>query len=301
MDINKKKKIAAGLSIFSNISLTALKLIAGFLSGSLSIISEAIHSLSDFLASIITFFSVIKSSEPADKDHPFGHGKYEDLAGFIEGALIIFASLYILYESAKKIILGTALSSENHLGIAVMLIAVIANIIVSSILFKTAKESNSISLYADGEHLRTDVYSSVGVLMGLILIKITKYTLLDPIIAILVAVFIYRTGYNISRKALMNLVDHSLPNEDIKRIKNIIKNNSSFAKLKTGSIRARRTGPSIDIDIILQFPHETTICECHKVCENIERQIQLEFTNSSISIHSEPICYSKNCQKKCKT
>ena len=279
MDINKKKKIAAGLSIFSNISLTALKLIAGFLSGS----------------------SVIKSSEPADKDHPFGHGKYEDLAGFIEGALIIFASLYILYESAKKIILGTALSSENHLGIAVMLVAVIANIIVSSILFKTAKESNSISLYADGEHLRTDVYSSVGVLMGLILIKITKYTLLDPIIAILVAVFIYRTGYNISRKALMNLVDHSLPNEDIKRIKNIIKNNSSFAKLKTGSIRARRTGPSIDIDIILQFPHETTICECHKVCENIERQIQLEFTNSSISIHSEPICYSKNCQKKCKT
>ena len=178
---------------------------------------------------------------------------------------------------------------------------IIANIIVSSILFKTAKESNSISLYADGEHLRTDVYSSVGVLMGLILIKITKYTLLDPIIAILVAVFIYRTGYNISRKALMNLVDHSLPNEDIKRIKNIIKNNSSFAKLKTGSIRARRTGPSIDIDIILQFPHETTICECHKVCENIERQIQLEFTNSSISIHSEPICYSKNCQKKCKT
>ena len=166
MQINTKKKLAAGLSILSNITLTTLKIIAGILSGSLSIISEAIHSMSDFCASIITFFSVFKSSEPADIDHPYGHGKYEDMAGFIEGILILLASFFIIYKSAKKIILGLPAETENTLGIAVMFLAVLVNILVSSILFKVAKESGSISLYADGEQLRTDFYSSLGVLIG---------------------------------------------------------------------------------------------------------------------------------------
>ena len=195
MQINDKKKLVAGLSITSNVILSVLKIITGVLSGSLSIISEAIHSLSDFLASVLTFFSVLKSSKPADSDHPYGHGKYEDMAGFIEGLLIILAALFIIIEATKKIVFGVNADTENVLGIAVMLIAVVLNIVVSSLLFKVAKETNSISLYADGEHLRTDVYSSFGVLVGLILIKITGYSILDPVIAILVAVIIFRAGY----------------------------------------------------------------------------------------------------------
>ena len=300
MHINKKKKLTAGLSIISNVTLTILKIIAGIISGSLSIISEAIHSMSDLLASFLTFFSVIKSSQPADKDHPYGHGKYEDMSGFLEGALIILASLFIIYESAKKIIFSHSLEFESNLGIIVMLIAVILNIIVSSLLFKVAKESNSISLYADGEHLRTDVYSSLGVLLGLILIKITGYTLLDPIIAILVAGFIYKTGFSILKKAMDNLLDHSLPEKDIEKIKNIIETNLGTAKLKENSIKARQVGPSTDIDFILQFPKEASLCECHKICEEIENQIKTTFLNSSISIHYEPICYKKNCQNLCK-
>ena len=221
MKAHKKKKLAAGLSITSNVILSVLKIITGILSGSLSIISEAIHSLSDLFASMLTFFSVIKSSKPADDDHPYGHGKYEDMAGFIEGILIIFASLFIIYEASKKIIFGINMDTENFIGIIVMLIAVVLNIIVSSLLFKVAKETNSISLYADGEHLRTDVYSSFGVLVGLILIKVTGYSVLDPIIAILVAVVIFKAGYSISKKACSNLLDHSLPNENIDEIKKI--------------------------------------------------------------------------------
>lgn len=299
MHITKKKKLTAGLSIVSNITLTMLKIFAGIISGSLSIISEAIHSLSDLFASVLTFFSVYKSSQPADNDHPYGHGKYEDMSGFIEGLLIIFAAVFIIYQASKKIILGFSMEAENIIGIAVMALAVVMNIFVSSLLFKVAKESNSISLYADGEHLRTDVYSSVGVLLGLILIKITGYTILDPIIAILVAVFIYKTGYTISRRAWMNLLDHSLPDGDIEKIKNIVKNFSESVKLKRHSIRTRQVGPTIDIDLILQFPQETSICECHKICDEIEKQIQKLYNNSSISIHSEPICYKKNCQKHC--
>ena len=299
MEINKKKKITAGLSITSNVILSVLKIFTGIASGSLSIISEAIHSLSDFFASVLTFFSVIKSSQPADSDHPYGHGKYEDMAGFIEGILIIFASLFIIFEASKKIIFGHDIDSENYMGIAVMFIAVFLNIIVSSILFKVAKESNSISLYADAEHLRTDIYSSLGVLIGLILIKLTGYTVLDPVIAILVAVIIFRAGYTISKKACSNLLDHSLPDENIENIKLIIQSKSGSAILKKDSLKARQVGPTKDIDMILQFPQNTSICECHKVCDEIEKHLQSLYPNCSISIHSEPICYNKNCQTSC--
>ena len=171
MHIDTEKKLAAGLSILSNTIIIIMKFIAGEISGSISIISEAIHSLSDCLASVLTFFSVIKSSQPADEEHPFGHGRYEDMSGFIEGGLIIAAAFYIIYEAAKKLIFTTSASTEPTLGIIVMGISVIANFIVSSVLFHTAKKSNSVSLYADGEHLRTDIYSSLGVLVGLVLIK----------------------------------------------------------------------------------------------------------------------------------
>ena len=299
MPINQKKKLVACLSITSNVILSVLKLVTGFLSGSLSIISEAIHSFSDFFASVLTYFSVIKSSKPADSDHPYGHGKYEALAGFIEGILIILASIFIIFEATRKIIFGIHADSETYLGIAVMFLAVISNIIVSFLLFKVAEESNSISLYADGEHLRTDIYSSFGVLIGLILIKITGHSVIDPIIAILVAVIIFRAGFSISKKACGNLLDQAIPDENIINIKKIIKTYSSYAKLKKNSLKTRQVGPTKDIDMILQFPENTSICKCHKICDEIEKQITSVYPNCSISIHSEPICYKKNCKKTC--
>ena len=299
MDINSKKKFAAGLSIVSNITLSVLKIAAGIISGSLSIISEAIHSMSDLLASLLTMFSVIKSAKPADEDHPYGHGKYEDMSGFIEGLLIIFASFFIIYEASKKIIFAENAEVESTIGIFVMLIAVAVNFFVSSILIKTAKETDSISLYADGEHIRTDIYSSFGVLLGLVLIKVTGYSILDPVVAIIVAVFIFRAGYSISKKALMNLLDHSLSENEIKQIKEIAQNCSSSVILKENSIKARQVGPSKDIDLVLLFEGELSICECHKICEDIETKICEIYPNCSISIHSEPVCYKKDCQKHC--
>lgn len=200
MSITSRKKLAAGLSIFSNAVIIIIKFIAGILSGSISIISEAIHSLSDFLASVLTFFAVMRSSEPADKDHPFGHGKYEDMSGFIEGGLIIFAGIYIIYEAGKKLVNGQNFEVETTLGIYVMLFAVIANYLVSSYLFHIAKKSNSVSLYADAQHLRTDIFSSLGVLCGLLLIKVTGIHIFDPIIAIIVAVIILKTGFQYLKK-----------------------------------------------------------------------------------------------------
>lgn len=286
MEINTQKKLAAGLSITSNAIIILLKIVAGIVSGSISIISEAIHSFSDFLASILTFFAVSRSSEPADKEHPFGHGKYEDMSGFIEGGLIVFAGLYIIYESAKKLIWGYDLKTEPMLGIWVMAFAVVANYLVSSYLFYVAKKSDSVSLFADAEHLRTDILSSMGVLFGLILIKCTGYAILDPIIALIVALIIIKAGYSISKDTLNNLLDGSLPLTEIEKIENILNSNSSIMGYK--NIKARKVGHCKDIEITVFFSPDLKISECHKICDDIENAIEKELDEVTIVIHAEP-------------
>ena len=297
MNLIKEKKLVAGLSISSNAFIIILKFIAGSISGSISIISEAIHSLSDFLASVLTFFAVIKSSEPADKTHPFGHGKYEDMSGFIEGGLIIFAGFYIIWEALKKIIFHQTVEVDTTLGICVMLFAVVANIFVSSYLFKVAEKSDSVSLHADGEHLRTDVFSSLGVLLGLVLIKVTGIPVLDPIIAILVAIFVLKAGFEISKKTLNNLLDGTLPTEDIETIKNIINSYNNECLRGYKDLKARRSGPSKDIEITMLFPEDMTISDCHKICDDIENLLKKNLGNCNTIIHAEPE-KNKNISRK---
>lgn len=295
MNINTEKKFAAGLSIFSNAVIIILKLIAGFLSGSISIISEAIHSLSDMLASVLTFFSVVRSAEPADKNHPFGHGRYEDMSGFVEGLLIIFASVFIFVEAGKKLFFGANSEFEPIIGIYVMLFAVAANFVVSTYLFKIAKKSDSISLLADAEHLRTDIYSSFGVMLGLILIKVTGIHILDPIIAFVVAVLILKTGISITGTALNNLLDGSLPEHDVKLIAKTVKSFKNQGVIKCKNIKSRRVGAYKNIELTVIFPPEMTILECHDICDEIEIRLEHELGNTIVVLHAEPDC--KKCTK----
>lgn len=290
MDINTEKRFAAGLSISSNAVLILFKIIIGHISGSISIISEAIHSLSDFLASVLTFFAVSRSAEPADKEHPFGHGKYEDMSGFIEGGLIIFAGIYIIFEAAKKLIFGYSMEAESMLGIYVMGFAVLTNFLVSRYLFYVAKKSDSVSLHADAEHLSTDIYSSLGVLVGLILIKITGITLLDPIIAIVVALIILKAGFSISKETLNNLLDGSLPNEDIQTIENVLKNNKVIKGYK--NIKGRKAGQYKEIELTIFFNPDMKISCCHNICDQIETDIKAALGNVSTTIHAEPATVS---------
>ena len=286
LNIETEKKFAAGLSITSNAFIILLKFVAGIISGSISIISEAIHSFSDFLASVITFFAVTRSAEPADKEHPVGHGKYEDMSGFIEGGLIILAGVYIVYEAVKKVLFGVSFEIEPMLGIWVMLFAVIANFFVSKYLFYVSDKSKSVSLRADGEHLRTDIYSSFGVLLGLVLIKVTGITLFDPIIASIVALFILRTGFCISKETLNNLLDGALPQEDVEKIEEILKANSDIKGFK--AIKTRKVGNNKNIELIIFLDSECTIGCAHKICDKIESDIEQELQNTNIIIHQEP-------------
>ena len=282
-----EKKLAAGLSITSNAIIIIFKLIAGMISGSISIISEAIHSLSDFLASVLTFFAVIRSSEPADSGHQFGHGKYEDMSGFIEGGLIIFAGLYIIYEALNKLIFGYNEAFESTLGIYAMGFAVVANIVVSSYLFKVAKRTESISLYADAEHLRTDVLSSLGVLIALVIIKYTGLYFLDPVIAIIVAVIIMKAGYSISKETLNDLLDGSLPKEDWQTINEIIKNCSEV--MGYANLRTRKSGNNKQLEVTLFFNPDMKLYDCHAICDEIEAQISSKVSNIKTVIHMEPV------------
>ena len=281
-----EKQFASSMSVFSNSLIIVLKLIAGVVSGSISIISEAIHSTSDLLASVLTFFAVKKSSHPADKGHPFGHGRYEDVAGFLEGILIVLASFFILFEAGKRILSGSSLELDSTAGIVVMGISAVMNLLVSRYLLAVAQKTDSVALRADANHLSTDVYSSLGILAGFILIKLTNITLLDPLIAIVVALIILKTGVVITKESLNNLVDGTLPDEDIKKIENVLDNCQNIHGYK--NLRSRKSGQNRDIDITLLCEGDMSLKECHKICDSVEEKIKLSLQNTEITIHCEP-------------
>lgn len=284
----KEKKFAAALSIVSNSLLIILKFIAGIISGSIGIISEAIHSGSDLLASIITFFSVSESSKPADDVHQFGHGKVEDFTSLLEGILIILAAFYIVFEALKKIIFSLEIEVDANIGVFVMFFSVIANIFVSTYLFKVAKKTKSTALYADGEHLRTDIYSSLAVLIGLILVKITGYHIFDPLIAIAVAVIIFIAGYKICENAAKTLLDSTLDEKDNILIKEIIEKYYDGNIISLKSLRTRKAGLKKNIEIILIVEKTMQIIDSHNLCDKIEAEIEEKLQNTDITIHLEP-------------
>lgn len=287
MSENEKKR-AAILSIVSNTLLIVLKFIVGIISGSISIISEALHSGSDLLASFIAFFSVSESSKPADEDHQFGHGKYEDLSGLIEGILIILAALYIVYASVKKMFFAPVIRIDVDLGLAVMLVSVVANTYVSIYLFKIAKKTDSIALYADGEHLRTDIYSSLAVFIGLALVKVTGNAIFDPIVAIIVAVIIFVAGYKICHKAQVNLLDTSLSEEENTKIKLVVAGYAEHGVISLKNLRTRKAGFKKNIEMTLLVNPAMHISTAHELCDKIECDIEKLLQNTDTAIHLEP-------------
>lgn len=296
--MNSKTR-AAGISIISNTFLIISKLLVGLFTNSVSIISEAVHSLMDLLAAIIAFFSVKKSSQPADEDHQYGHGKYEDVSGFAEGALILIAAGYIIYESIEKISSGKIDYIDSFAGILVMALSVVINIFVSRNLFKVAKETDSMALLADAEHLRTDILTSAGVLVGLVLIKFTGIKILDPIVAIFVALLIIKAGIELCSTSLKNLLDSSLQEEDIEKIQSILTNYSFDKILSYENLKTRKSGAEKLIEFTLIMPKDLSLKDSHNLCDLIEADLKKNITQASITIHTEP-CDSRcaNCDLK---
>ncbi len=286
MNMNKKVAVAR-LSIISNSLLIVLKLVVGMISGSVSIISEAIHSFMDLLAAIIAFLSVRISDRPADSKHPYGHGKFENISGVVEAVLIFVAAFWIIYEAVQRIIHPEPIDSI-WIGVVVMSVSAIVNIIVSRKLYKVARETDSIALEADALHLKTDVYTSLGVAIGLALIWITGYHFLDPVVAFLVALLILKESYHLFRKAYGPLLDVALPEEDIEAIRQVINNNCE-GKINYHNLRTRKAGNFRYVDFHLNLPRNMTVKEAHDLCDFIEQDVKTLFLETEVTIHVEYI------------
>lgn len=285
--MNEKIKTAR-LSIFSNTSLIIIKMIVGIISGSVSLISEAIHSGIDLLASIVAFYAVKISSKPPDENHPYGHGKFENVSGVIEAILIFVAAIWIILKAIDRLMDQKEIHYVQY-GILVMLISVVINYFVAKKLYRVAKETDSIALEADALHLRTDIYTSLGVALGFVLIYITGFLWLDSIIAILVALMIIYKSIILLNNAFSPLVDKQLPQDDIKTIKEIIKNKlKNYRDIKFERLRTRKSGSQKYLDFILYVPNNMSVKKAHDLCDEIENHVQQNFKFMDINIHIEP-------------
>ncbi len=288
-----KKMHAATLSVVSNTFLVAGKVSVGLFTGSVSILSEGIHSGIDLVAALIAYFSVRESGKPADERHRYGHGKIENISGTVEALLIIMAALWIIFEAADKLRRGSEVG-QLGLGVGVMALSAVVNMIVSAKLMRTAKATDSVALEADALHLRTDVFTSVGVLLGLAAIKLTGITWLDPVAAIGVALLIIKAGVDLTRQAFFPLVDVSLPAEEEQAIIDIIESFSANY-LEFHKLRTRKAGPERHIDLHLVVPQELPVRQVHSLCDLIEAEIKCKFPGSHVLIHSEP-CEPGQCK-----
>ena len=281
--MNAKVKVAR-LSIISNTLLIIMKLAAGLISGSVSIISEAIHSSMDLVAAVIAFFSVKVSDNPPDSRHPYGHGKIENISGVIEAILIFIAAIWIIFEAVKKL-LGEKIELDSiAIGSAVMIISAIVNMLVSKRLYKVARETNSVALEADALHLKTDVYTSLGVALGLGLIMITRINWLDPLVAILVAMFIIRESYFLLSKAFTPLLDTAWGENEIQVLENSLKQ----LDVNYHDLRTRVAGNYRFVDIHIQIPEDVSVGSAHKYCDKIENELTSNYENLTVTIHVEP-------------
>ena len=281
------------MSVASNTFLTLAKVAIGLISGSVSILSEGIHSGIDLLAAFIALLAVKVSGKPADSHHAYGHGKIENVSGTIEAALIFVAAIMIIVKAIKKVqeIIGGTGGHVADLGLGLGLLIMgfsgIVNLIVSTKLMRVAKQTESVALEADALHLRTDVYTSVGVFMGLLLIRITGWVILDPIIAFGVALMIFKTSFELTKTAFSPLVDVSLPDEErLIIVEVLLLHADKFVEFH--KLRTRKAGAERHVDLHLVVAKYNSIADVHELCDLIEQEINLKLPGTHVLIHAEP-------------
>ncbi len=289
------KEQTARLSVASNTFLVATKLAVGIAIGSVGILSEAIHSGIDLIAAVVAYFSVRQSARPPDECHAFGHGKYESISGLFEAVLILVAAVLIINEAARNLLIGEEPLNVDALGlgITVMLLSAGVNLYVSSRLMAVAKETESIALESDAWHLRTDVYTSAGVAVGLLLIWFTGITMLDSLIALGVAVIILWAAFGLIRRSFEDLVDQSLPPDEEARIQEII-NEHCTAVIGFHRLRTRRSGPNRFVDLHLVVPKTATLEEAYGIVRHVEADVRGEFPRTSVTVRVQP-CTGEDC------
>lgn len=275
------------LSIVSNTVLILLKVVAGSITGSVAILTEAMHSAIDLVASLVAYVSIRKADVPADAEHPYGHEKMENLAAAIEGMLILVGSGVIVFEAIRRLLNGGEVENLGF-GIAVIAFSMVVNVVVSTYLYRRARETESPALEGDAAHLRTDAATSAAVVVGLILVQVTGEEWVDAAVALVVALVILITGVRIVTRSGRVLVDEGLPPAELEVIADAVRTFGPQGVAGFHKLRARRAGTRRHVDLHVQFRAGTTLEAAHRTAHQLQDAIAACVRNADVLIHLEP-------------
>lgn len=274
------------LSVGAAIVTLLLKFGAYFLTGSVGLLSDAIESFVNLAAALIAFTAITIASRPADSNHTYGHDKAEYFSSGAEGTLILLAAATIIFTAVQRLLNPAPLENVG-VGVAVALIASVINFGVSRVLLRVAHQEDSIALEADARHLMTDVWTSVGVVGGIILVGVTGWQMLDPLIAIAVGINIIWMGVQLLRRSTAGLMDATLPAAEVEVIQGTI-DRVAGSDTPYHALRTRKSGSRRFIDLHLLLPGGTTVQASHDLVSRIEAAIEQELPNTFVTIHVEP-------------
>jgi cation diffusion facilitator family transporter len=278
----------AWLSIAAAIITISLKAGAYALTGSVGLLSDAIESVVNLLAAVMALSMLTIAARPPDESHTFGHGKAEYFSSNTEGVLILVAAAGIAVTAIERLINPREIEQVG-IGLTISVIASLVNFVVARILLKAGKEHNSITLEADAHHLMTDVWTSAGVLVGLGAVALTGWSILDPLVALGVAVNIVYTGVKLIRRSVAGLMDESLSNEEMQTVEDVLEKYRQEHKIDFHALRTRQAGARHFISMHVLVPGEWTVHDAHHVAEDIENDIRAAVQNSVAFTHLEPI------------
>lgn len=281
------KTRAAAVSIASNSCLIVLKVAAGLITGSVGLLSDAVHSLMDLIASLIAWASVRKADEPADASHRYGHEKLEDLAAGAQALLLLFGATFIAVEAIRRLINGGEVGRIG-VGIAVAGIAAAVNLVISTYLERAGRATGSTALDANAADLRTDAIVSLAVLVSLVVVKLTGANWMDPVVGLLVAAAITRTGVRILIEASRRLADEALPANELAALQQVVGSFVGDEVVGYHDLRARHVGSNHQVDLHLQFAAGTSLERAHYVSHQLQDAIVERLPGTTVLVHLEP-------------
>lgn len=286
----ERKKLSrfAWLSIGAAILTIGLKAGAAWITGSVGLLSDALEGLINLAAALMALMALTIAARPPDEEHEYGHDKIEYFSSGVEGTLILIAALSIAYTSIERFINPQPLK-ELNIGLLITVVASIINLVVARILIRVGHEQDSITLEADGQHLMTDVWTSVGVVIGVGVVALTDLDWLDPVIALGVAANIIREGLHLVRRSISGLMDTTIPQEEREKVEDILERYESKRDIQSHQLRTRRSASRRFIEMHILVPGDWTVQRGHDLLERVEADIRKAIPDAIVSTHLEPV------------
>jgi cation diffusion facilitator family transporter len=283
--VRAEKVAAARLSLLSNALLTVIKLTIGALTNSVGVLSDGAHSASDVMASAIALYTVREADRPPDEDHPYGHGKMESVSSLLQALLLFTAGSYIAYEASLHLLHHEGPHRVDW-GIGIMLISAVVNAFIVRFVSRAADRTESPSLHAAAQDHRADIYTALGVLIGLLLVHVTGNGIFDPLLALGVAGVIFRGAWHVVRDAMRNLVDRSLPEQDVQTVQRVF--DSDPHVLGYHKVRTRMAGSTRHVDAHVMMDDDLTLLHSHQLTEALESKVRAALPHCVVTLHTEP-------------